>query len=106
MLLAGCSCREGYQEFTEWKQVWSVNAKHEANIRMFVIDRYLPFWLQCNNCAKWREVSPNVTVTLELVQTYTCDSNLKVMTTIFDVNFIVGLLALNLYSFELKRVRK
>lgn len=62
----------------EWKRVWSANARTEANLKTFLVDRYLPYWLQCNRCSKWREVSRDIDVTPELIRMFKCDSTKEV----------------------------
>ena len=45
-------------------------------MKMFVVDSYLPFWLRCNDCSKWRMVSKDAEITQSFVTNFTCDSDL------------------------------
>jgi hypothetical protein len=62
----------------EWKRIWSANGRTEANLKTFLVDQYLPYWLQCNRCSKWREVLRDTDVTPELIRMFVCDTSLEV----------------------------
>lgn len=67
----------GYAVYAEWKRLWSRNGTSEANIKLFFSDKYLPYWVQCNTCKKWREVPRDTAFTSQFVKDYVCQSQLK-----------------------------
>jgi len=72
------SNREGYEQFLEWKRIWTANAKTEASIKTFMVENFLPFWLQCSSCDKWRHMPNDTIMTTELINTFKCDHTVKV----------------------------
>jgi len=72
------STKDGCKTYMKWKRTWSSNAKVEANVKLFLVDRYLPFWLQCMSCGRWRQLPNDAQLTPELVRSYKCDAGLEV----------------------------
>jgi len=72
------STKEGYKAYMRWKRIWAPNAKVEANVKLFLVDQYLPFWVQCTSCAKWRQLPKEMSLTPELIRTYKCDASVEV----------------------------
>lgn len=66
------STKEGYDAFSRWKRLWSLNGITEANIKMFLVDQYLPFWIQCVACDKWRQMPKETDVTPDLIRGFNC----------------------------------
>jgi len=72
------STKDGYKAYVRWKHTWSSNARVEANVKLFLVDKYLPFWVQCTSCSQWRPLPNNTSFTPELVKNYKCDANTTV----------------------------
>ncbi|XP_078584819.1 lysine-specific histone demethylase 2-like [Branchiostoma floridae x Branchiostoma japonicum] len=68
------SYKDGYDIYTNWKRQWTSNGKSEASIKAFIADQKIPYWVQCTrpNCGKWRQLSKDMDITLELQQRYVC----------------------------------
>jgi len=72
-----CSHKDGYVAFSKWKRVWATNGKTEANIRTYMVDQMLPFWLRCSRCGKWRQLSRNADITPEFIGRFQCGTTTK-----------------------------
>jgi len=73
------STKDGYKTYIKWKRTWSSNAKTEANVKLFLVDRFLPFWAQCTSCGRWRQLPKEVSVSPELIRSYKCDASVEVI---------------------------
>lgn len=73
------STKEGYKTYARWKRTWSSNAAVEANVKLFLCDRYMPFWVQCTNCSQWRQLPKDTSFSPELIRNYKCDANMEVL---------------------------
>ncbi|KAK2192337.1 hypothetical protein NP493_33g03006 [Ridgeia piscesae] len=71
------SHKDGYVAFSKWKRVWATNGKTEANIRTYMVDQMLPFWLRCSRCGKWRQLSRNADITPEFIGRFQCGTTTK-----------------------------
>ena len=71
------SYRNGYEEYLKWKHVWSINGQSEPSVKNFMADQKLPYWLQCNKCQKWRQLSCKLNITPEFIINYQCGQNLQ-----------------------------
>jgi hypothetical protein len=67
-----CSNKNGFAAYSEWKRVWSKNGSTEANIKLFFVDQYLPCWVQCNACSKWRQLPRETALTSQFVKDFVC----------------------------------
>ncbi|PIK55285.1 putative lysine-specific histone demethylase 1B [Apostichopus japonicus] len=69
------SHREGYKLFSEWKREWSKNGKTDPNLKTYMADQVLPYWVQCNkqSCKKWRPLPPRKDLTKEIISSFVCD---------------------------------
>lgn len=70
------SHREGYKLLSDWKREWSKNGKTEPNLKTYMADQVLPYWVQCIKpaCKKWRSLPPRIHLTREIASTFTCDN--------------------------------
>ena len=51
------SHKKGSQEELEpWRIHWSASCRKDAPLKLFMQEEILPFWAQCNECEKWREI--------------------------------------------------
>jgi len=82
------SNKEGYKAFIKWKHAWSSNGKVEANVKLFLVDRYLPFWVQCTTCGRWRQLPRDTSFCPELIRSYKCDASFEVIM-LFSVLLLV-----------------
>ena len=73
------STKEGYKMYMKWKRIWSSNAQVEANVRLFLVDRFLPFWVQCTICGQWRQLPKETSFNPELIRSYKCATSMEVM---------------------------
>jgi len=73
------STKDGYKAYGRWKRTWSYNAKVEANVKLFLVDQYLPFWVQCTSCSRWRQLPKDTNFSPELVRNYRCDADMEVL---------------------------
>ena len=66
------SHKDGYEVYLAWKRLWSTHGTTDASIRMFMTNSVLPFWVQCNECHKWRQWSKSSTPIPEFLKNYVC----------------------------------
>ncbi|CAH1773154.1 unnamed protein product [Owenia fusiformis] len=66
------SQKAGFPMLEQWKKEWSENGKTEPTIKTFMIDQVLFYWVQCNECRKWREMSANFQLTPEFIRKFVC----------------------------------
>ncbi|XP_071959369.1 lysine-specific histone demethylase 2-like [Antedon mediterranea] len=68
------SHRDGYKLMSAWKREWSSYGKTEANLKMYMVDEVMPYWVQCtvSGCLKWRMLPNDVQLSRELIQKYCC----------------------------------
>ena len=76
-LLVNFSHKGGYAEFSAWKKIWSCNGRWEGNVRKFLADRHLPYWLRCNDCGNWRQLTSKLNATPEFFRKFVCGMNSK-----------------------------
>lgn len=59
-----CSNKPGHSIFQKWSSVWEQEAgdKIAPGPKAFLIDQYLPVWVQCTaaSCRKWRKLPPSI----------------------------------------------
>lgn len=48
----------GHQLYLKWVEVWSADANTLPNVKTFITDQHLPYWVQCHKsgCGKWRRL--------------------------------------------------
>ena len=53
-----CSHNAGHSLYTEWSAKWQVDANTLPNVKFYVTDEFLPYWVQCTQegCGKWRRL--------------------------------------------------
>ena len=53
-----CSHNAGHSLYTEWSAKWQVDANTLPNVKFYVTDEFLPYWVQCTQegCSKWRRL--------------------------------------------------
>lgn len=85
------STKPGYRTFCDWKNIWSKNGSSEANMKTFLADRYMPFWVRCNTCQKWRQVSKDTDFTSDYVRDFVCEKAPEVRCPLFTT-FVFQLL--------------
>jgi len=73
------STKEGYKTYIKWKRTWSSHPKAEANVKLFLVDQYLPFWVQCTCCGRWRQLPNETILSPELIKSYKCDASMEVI---------------------------
>lgn len=66
-----CSCKDGYETYTRWKYDWSTNGQREANVKVYVSEMIMPFWVQCTLCSKWREFEGKE-LTTDAIKSWKC----------------------------------
>ncbi|GAB6023869.1 Lysine-specific histone demethylase 1B [Chamberlinius hualienensis] len=66
--------KAGHNAYKRWRHIWKSNSKNEANVKTFLCNERLLYWVKCTkpNCQKWRELPNGVELTNELVLTFTC----------------------------------
>lgn len=75
------SCKDGYETYTKWKYDWSASGQREANIKVYVSEMIMPFWVQCTLCSKWRELNPQQEFSTEDIKTWKCTSSIDAVKT-------------------------
>lgn len=75
------SCKDGYETYTKWKYDWSASGQREANIKVYVSEMIMPFWVQCTLCSKWRELNPQQEFSTEDIKTWKCTSSIDAVRT-------------------------
>ena len=73
-----CSSKGGYDTYAKWKRLWSSYGKTDNGTRVFMGDQMLPYWVQCTQCDKWRQVYRETDITPQYLKTYLCQKNQKV----------------------------
>ncbi|XP_071804678.1 lysine-specific histone demethylase 2-like [Asterias amurensis] len=68
------SHRVGFERVSSWKREWSCTGKTEPNLRSFMTDQQLPYWIQCTKagCGKWRTLPRDREISTEVIQQFTC----------------------------------
>ena len=73
------SNKPGNTLYTQWCTVWEREAGDSiaAGPKMFLVDQYLPIWVQCTveGCQKWRKLPPSIElhhVKQEIVRCSSC----------------------------------
>ncbi|XP_033123359.1 lysine-specific histone demethylase 1B-like [Anneissia japonica] len=68
------SHRDGYHRMALWKREWSSYGKTEANLKTYMVDAVMPYWVQCTmtDCRKWRILPNDVQLTTDFIQKYCC----------------------------------
>jgi lysine-specific histone demethylase 1B len=59
-------------EMELWQKRWDLRAGVPGNLRLFIGDRLLPFWLQCTECHKWRPISCREKLTPSKIASFQC----------------------------------
>ena len=58
------SNKPGNTLFLQWNSIWEQEAgdRVSAGAKMFLVDQYLPVWVQCTveGCRKWRKLPPSI----------------------------------------------
>lgn len=80
-LIVSFSCKDGYETYTTWKYDWSASGQREANIKVYVSEMIMPFWVQCTLCSKWRELNPQQEFSTEDIKTWKCTSSIDAVKT-------------------------
>ena len=67
MLLCGChgySSKPGNAVYSSWCSLWERESGERVapGAKMFLVDQYLPFWVQCtmHECGRWRKLPPAI----------------------------------------------
>jgi len=92
------STKEGYKAYSKWKYTWSSNAKCEANVKLFLVDQYLPFWVQCTSCGRWRQLPRETNLTPELLSSYKCDASLEVIALFISLSLSLFISPINMVA--------
>ncbi|XP_028404189.1 lysine-specific histone demethylase 1B-like [Dendronephthya gigantea] len=72
------SHKDGFQAYEQWKKDWNSNSQHEGNLKMFMAERILPYWVKCSDCSKWRQYPiTEGDLTTDIVESWTCRSYRK-----------------------------
>ena len=68
------STRPGVDEFHSWRHVWASNSQVDPQLRVFLADQYLPYWLQCNTigCGKWKQIAMKGPISKEYIAKFIC----------------------------------
>ncbi|ESO09302.1 hypothetical protein HELRODRAFT_190449 [Helobdella robusta] len=69
------SNKEGNEQFTLWKKICSMSGMSDASVKMFVVDKFLPYWLRCNECFKWRMLPKETDINSDFILNFTCRSS-------------------------------
>ena len=57
-----------------WKKHWSASCRKDAPLKLFMQEEIVPFWAQCNECEKWREIADGeITFDKEFNESFTCN---------------------------------
>ncbi|XP_046839081.1 lysine-specific histone demethylase 1B-like [Xenia sp. Carnegie-2017] len=49
------SHKDGFQAYDQWKKHWNGTSQQQGNLKMFMAERILPYWVKCCDCGKWRQ---------------------------------------------------
>ncbi|XP_022088783.1 lysine-specific histone demethylase 1B-like [Acanthaster planci] len=73
------SHRVGFEQVSRWKREWSCTGKTEPNLRTFMVDQLLPYWLQCSKpgCGKWRTLPRGHEINADVIRQFTCTMGRK-----------------------------
>lgn len=72
------SHKEGFPIYEQWKRDWNNNSQTEANLKIFMAERILPYWVKCCDCSKWRQYPlTEGDLKKDMVETWTCRSYRK-----------------------------
>ena len=72
------SHKDGFQAYEQWKKDWNSNSQHEGNLKMFMAERILPYWVKCCDCGKWRQYPlTEGDLSADIVESWTCRSYRK-----------------------------
>ena len=59
----------------------SASGQREANIKVYVSEMIMPFWVQYTLCSKWRELNPQQEFSTEDIKTWKCTSSIDAVKT-------------------------
>ena len=77
MLSFYLSHKDGYEGFTIWKRKWSTYGTTEATMRTFMSETLLPYWVQCKQCSKWRQLSKDAKPLPNFLKEYVCGMSIS-----------------------------
>ena len=60
-------------EFLAWKDLWRGSGTGEPGVRIFIGHRFLPYWIRCQWCGKFRQISRNKQITAQFLEDFNCD---------------------------------
>ncbi|GMT32702.1 hypothetical protein PFISCL1PPCAC_23999, partial [Pristionchus fissidentatus] len=67
--------RPKFDHFMDWKGGWMNESRCAPSLKAFIQDQLLPFWLQCNNCAKFRALPMDAsTPTPSQIVAFVCEN--------------------------------
>ncbi|XP_052085769.1 lysine-specific histone demethylase 2-like [Mytilus californianus] len=66
------SHKDGYAVFALWKRKWSTYGTTDPNIKAFMMDTMLPYWVQCTQCEKWRQMTKDSNISPDFLKKYVC----------------------------------
>lgn len=66
--------KEGYLVYQQWCDLWSREANTPPNLKMFFVDQFMSYWVQCMlpQCGKWRRLPRHVELHVVDLSTITC----------------------------------
>ena len=47
---------EGLDNLISWKVKWEQNNQSEPNLKLYITEELLPYWIKCSKCGKWRKM--------------------------------------------------
>ncbi|XP_065652086.1 lysine-specific histone demethylase 2 isoform X2 [Hydra vulgaris] len=65
--------KDGFKVYEPWKVHWSSSCRKEANLKLFMSEEMLPFWLQCALCDKWRNTGNDTTKMKKNICNFSCN---------------------------------
>lgn len=72
------SHKDGFQAYDQWKKHWNGTSQQQGNLKMFMAERILPYWVKCCDCGKWRQYPiTEGDLTTDVVESWTCRSYKK-----------------------------
>lgn len=74
------SHKDGYEGFAIWKRKWSTYGTTEATMRTFMSETLLPYWVQCTQCSKWRQLSKDAKPLPDFLKKYVCGMSISGVT--------------------------
>jgi len=60
------------EEFEPWKTLWSASCRREGPLKLFMQEETVPFWAQCNECEKWRQLGYGEEINKEFNENFVC----------------------------------